>query len=164
MNPAVLVWSANDSENNASIFSAYAENRVVTRSTIAVVAAKTFYSAPITGLKPNTKYNLRCGAAEEMREVRSFKTAPDNRGQYTFLYMSDSQASGNHSRAWQANLDIAKAMYPEASFIYIAGDLTNTAQNEGQWESFFNQPGNAFLYHVGNTGNSRDFKPVIGFA
>lgn len=33
-------------------------------------------------------------------------------------------------------------MYPDASFLYIAGDLTNTTGDEGQWESFFNQPGN----------------------
>jgi 3',5'-cyclic AMP phosphodiesterase CpdA len=36
-------------------------------------------------------------------------------------------------------------MYPGASFLYIAGDLTNTAANEGQWESFFNQPGNSMF-------------------
>jgi hypothetical protein len=76
-------------------------------------------------------------------EVKSFKTAKAGTDQYTFIYIADSQVAGNNSKAWNANLDIIKQKYPDSKFIYIAGDLTDTAANEGQWESFFNQPGNA---------------------
>lgn len=147
-NPAVLVWEKNAKEETAEVFAATVETRDVNLSTILdssnqPITKKNFYSAEITGLKPNKEYSYRCGTRDAWSDVRSFKTAPDHNGEFTFIYVSDSQVSGNHSKAWQANLDIAKKMYPDAKFIYIAGDLTNTADNEGQWESFFNQPGNA---------------------
>ena len=146
--PIVTVWMKNKNESTAVKFNAKVETRTVANSTIVdsnnmKITKKNFYSATITGLKPNTEYSYRCGVAGAMSNAGSFKTAPNNNGEYTFIYVSDSQVSGNHSKAWQANLDIAKKMYPGASFIYIAGDLTNTTNDEGQWESFFNQPGNA---------------------
>lgn len=146
--PMVSVWEKNAKESTAVKFNAKVETRNVSNSTILNgsgqrISMKNFYSAAITGLKPNKEYNYRCGATDAMSEVKSFKTAPNNNGEYTFIYVSDSQVSGNHSKAWQANLDTAKKMYPNAKYIYIAGDLTNTAADEGQWESFFNQPGNA---------------------
>ncbi|OPX84111.1 MAG: Calcineurin-like phosphoesterase [Pelotomaculum sp. PtaB.Bin104] len=149
--PVVQVWQANKDESSAVEFTAQAEKRAVTYSTMGA-AEKNFYSATITGLKPNTQYSYRCGTEEEMSEVHSFETAPDNNGKYTFIYFSDSQVAGNHSLAWQANLDIAEEMYPDAKFIYIAGDLTDKAQNEGQWEAFFNQPGNA-MFNEDFSGN-----------
>jgi PAS domain S-box-containing protein len=36
---------------------------------------------------------------------------------------------------------MAEETVPDAEFLYIAGDLTDTAVNEGQWEGFFNQEG-----------------------
>ena len=143
--PIVMVWQANKKESSAVQFDANVETRTVTSSTITGVTEKNFYSATITGLKPNTEYSYKVGTAEEMSEERGFETAPNNNGKYTFLYFSDSQVKENHSRAWQANLDMAQEIYPDASFAYIAGDLTDKAQNEGQWESFFNQTGNAMF-------------------
>jgi hypothetical protein len=143
--PVVMVWPANSRESGAMEFDAQVETRTVDSSNISGVTAKNFYSAAITGLKPNTAYCYRVGTAGEMSEAGSFETAPDNNGQYTFIYFSDSQVSGVHSLAWQANLDMAEEMYPDASFLYIAGDLTDKAQNEGQWESFFNQPDNTMF-------------------
>lgn len=151
----VTVWEKGANEKTAIPFSATIEKRQVSNSTIVdsvyqavynpsqFVTEKNFYSATITGLKPDTEYSYRCGTSEIMSEARSFKTAQANEDEYTFIYISDSQVSGNHSKGWNANLDIAKSKYPNAKFIYIAGDLTDKAANEGQWESFFNQPGNA---------------------
>ena len=147
-NPVVMVWAKNSKESSAVAFNAAVETMTISNSTILDssnnrITMKNFYSAAITGLKPNTEYSYRCGVAGSMSEVKTFKTASNSNGEFTFLYFSDSQVSGNHSKAWQTNLDIAKKMYPDASFIYIAGDLTNTTADEGQWESFFNQQGNA---------------------
>lgn len=141
--PKVLVWEASKSESSAATFDATTETRTVSASTIAGVTQKSFNTVTLTGLTSDREYSYRVGTAGAMSEVKSFRTASENNGKYTFIYVSDSQVSGNHSKAWQANLDAAKKMYPDASFIYIAGDLTNTANDEGQWESFFNQPGNA---------------------
>lgn len=136
----VVVWRANKDESSAVTFNAQVETRAVSKSTIS--SQKNFYSASITDLEPNTNYSYRVGTAAQMSDVRSFKTGPNNKGRYTFIYFSDPQNNSIHARGWNANLDLAKQMYPDASFIYIAGDLTDTTNNEGQWELFFNQPGN----------------------
>lgn len=144
----VMVWEKAAGENTAVTYNANIENRTVSNSTIKTgsgqtVTNKNFYSAAVTGLKPNTEYYYKCGALSIMSQVRSFTTAKISNEEYTFIYISDSQVSDNNSKGWNANMDIAKQKYPDAKFIFIAGDITNTAANEGQWESFFNQPGNA---------------------
>jgi hypothetical protein len=50
------------------------------------------------------------------------------------------------------NLEMAEQTVPDAEFLYMAGDLTNTAANEGQWEGFFNQEGNT-AYNTEYEGN-----------
>ncbi|KNY27055.1 fibronectin type III domain-containing protein [Pseudobacteroides cellulosolvens] len=144
----VSVWEKTYNEDAAVHYPAKIEKRAVSSSTLKdvnnnAVISKNFYSATLTGLKPDTEYFYRCGASGMMSEIKSFKTAKESDDPYTYIYISDSQVSGNDSKGWNANLDIIKKMYPDAKFIYIAGDLTNTAANEGQWESFFNQPGNS---------------------
>ncbi|KNY27643.1 fibronectin type III domain-containing protein [Pseudobacteroides cellulosolvens] len=144
----VSVWEKTYGETGAGAYTAKIEKRTVSSSTLKdknnqAVTSKNFYSTTLTGLKANTEYQYRCGTTGMMSEIKSFKTAQDNQDTYTYIYMSDSQVSGNNSKGWNANLDIIKNKYPNAKFIYIAGDLTDTAANEGQWESFFNQPGNA---------------------
>lgn len=141
--PVVLMWESGEHENDAVEFDAQLETKKVTDSTIPGVTQKNFYSATIDYLKANTQYYYRVGQKGAMSEVRSFKTAPDTDSGYTFIYYADPQVFGIHSRGWQANLDAAEGLYPDASFIYVAGDFTNDAHNEGQWESFFNQAGNA---------------------
>ena len=141
-NPIALVWQANKKENSAVKFDAQAVTRTVSSSTISGVTQKNFYSVTIDGLKANIKYNYRIGTEGAMSEVHSFETAPANNGKYTFIYFSDSQCKDAHAKGWQANLDAAEEFCPNAKFLYIAGDLTDTANNEGQWESFFNEKGN----------------------
>lgn len=98
-NSVVLVWAKNDKESSTQTFTATAVMNTVSKSTIPGVTSKTFYSAKVTGLKANREYLYRCGTPGEMSAVHSFKTAPNNNGSYTFLYVSDSQVSGNHSKA-----------------------------------------------------------------
>jgi|GEM_PF-792566 len=144
----VMVWKQNADESTAIEYNASTEKRTVSNSTLKdsndqTITEKNFYSATVAGLQANTEYKYRCGAGNNMSGVRSFTTAQTNNDEYKFIYVSDSQVKDSHSKAWNANLDIAKDMYPDAKFVYIAGDLTDTAANEGQWESFYNQPGNA---------------------
>ncbi|PNR97215.1 metallophosphoesterase family protein [Petrotoga sp. 9PWA.NaAc.5.4] len=158
-NPKVLVWEKGTDESTAKTFCANVEKREVINSTIPGVKEKNFYSATIYNLKPGTEYNYRVGVEEAMSEVKSFKTAQVSNEEFTFLYFADPQMSGAHAKGWHAIQDIAKEMYPNAEFIYIAGDLTNTANDEGQWESFFNQPGNA-QYNTKFDGNLIQELPV----
>ncbi|MGB4439202.1 MAG: metallophosphoesterase family protein, partial [Sedimentibacter sp.] len=142
----VKVWKGAD-ESTAVYHDAVIEKRTVGSSTIKdsssqPITEKNFYSVTIKGLTPDTEYNYKLGTDAAMSGVRSFKTAQDDKGEFSFIYVSDSQVDGDHAKGWNANLDVMKEKYPNAKFIYIAGDLTNTTANEGQWESFFNQPGN----------------------
>lgn len=57
--------------------------------------------------------------------------------------MTDPQSSGSNGRAITSTTQFIKSENPDAKFLYIAGDLTDTAANEGQWEAFFNAPGNS---------------------
>jgi hypothetical protein len=147
--PSVVVWQSNKRETSAVTFKANAETRSVSRSTLKDEAGlwvmqKTFYSAKVTGLKADTEYSYRAGSKGAMSEVKSFTTAPNNNGRFTFLYFSDPQVSGpTHVKSWPMNLEMAEATVPEAEFLYIAGDLTDKAQYEDQWEGFYNQEGNA---------------------
>ncbi|AEE96913.1 cell wall-binding repeat-containing protein [Mahella australiensis] len=147
----VKVWEKNAEESTAVTYEASIEKRTVVESIIKdengqVITEKNFYSATLDELKPNTEYSYRLvaydGETKITGEVRNFKTAPASEDPYTFIYVADPQVSGFHAKAWNANLDIAKEMFPDARFIYIAGDLTDKTPNEGQWEGFFNQPGN----------------------
>ncbi len=97
-NPVVLVWQANERESSAATFTASATTRAVSSSTIAGVTQKTFYSAAITGLKKGTDYSYRVGTHGHTSDVRSFKTAGDNNGSFTFIYFSDSQTRDIHAR------------------------------------------------------------------
>lgn len=146
-NPVVLVWKGTEAESTATRIEAQVETRNVTNSTIKdgenqAITAKNFYTAAITKLQPNTEYKYRVGVENAMSEIAAFTTAQDNNDGYTFIYFADSQVSGNHAKGWNANLDIVKDMFPASKFLFIAGDLTDKASNEGQWESFFNQIGN----------------------
>lgn len=144
----VKVWENGTDENTAVNYNAAIEKRTLANSTIKdgsdqTITEKNFYSATVDGLNPDTEYNYRLGTDAAMSNIRTFKTAQSGTEEFSFIYVSDSQVDGDHAKGWNANLDIMKEKYPNSKFIYIAGDLTNTAGNEGQWESFFNQPGNA---------------------
>jgi hypothetical protein len=149
----VVVWQSNKRESSAVTFQdTTPEIRTVSASTIPGTTQKTFFSVKVTGLKSDTRYSYRVGSEGAMSEVRSFTTAPDNNGQFTFVYFSDSQIGAPHEKSWQMNLEMAEQTVPDAEFLYMAGDLTNTAANEGQWEGFFNQEGNT-AYNTEYEGN-----------
>ncbi len=151
-NAMIRVWDWNRPESSAKSFAVTATTMPVSNSSILVdgvpVATKTFYSAKIDGLRANRTYKYRVGSEGNYSDVKSFTTAPDNNGKFTFVYFSDSQIkktdAKDDSSAWQVNLERVEAFVPRAEFIYIAGDLTDTANNEGQWEGFFNQPGSGY--------------------
>lgn len=144
-NPIVLVWESGKDEAEAIAFEAKAVKRSVNGSTIKngrkKVSSKNFYRAPITGLAPGKAYNYRCGVPGYMSAPAAFKTAAAGNDPYTFFFVADPQVTGHHSNGWHANLGIMRKMYPDASFMLITGDFTDN-NNEGQWESLFNQPGN----------------------
>jgi len=130
------------------IFDAVKTNRSVSSSSMRLangttaVSQKAFYVVNITGLSPNTDYSYVCSAVDtdgiaHESAVCAFRTAPEAKDAFSFIYLSDTQMSGTNGKAATVNSSLWAAHDP--SFVYIAGDLTDTATNEGQWEIFFNQ-------------------------
>ncbi|MDR2713579.1 MAG: fibronectin type III domain-containing protein, partial [Clostridiales bacterium] len=155
VNPQVTVTANGESKT----FNAVKTVRTVSSSNLrtaanAAITQKAFYTADLTGLTSNTKYTYVCsaqnaaGSETYSSKACTFVTAPEGKDEYTFIYLSDTQSSGVNGKAITANTSVFKEKYPNASFIYIAGDLTDTSTNEGQWEMFFNQKADSYA----NTG------------
>jgi len=119
--------------------SAYAEKSVSSGS----VAKKTFYTALAEGLTPNTDYIFRVGNKDSGAWTRgSFKTAlaAGAKDSFTFNYLTDPQVdNASDAKAASASFNYVKAL--GNPFTYVAGDFTNSASHEGQWEMFFNGAG-----------------------
>ncbi|MCL1901610.1 MAG: metallophosphoesterase [Firmicutes bacterium] len=129
--------------------------RSVSNSTINIegsgskVAQKVFFTVTLTGLNAKTNYECICYTSDGTDEYESVKhefwTAANKNDpeEFRFVYMTDPQSSGSNGRAITSTTQFIKSENPDAKFLYIAGDLTDTAANEGQWEAFFNAPGNS---------------------
>ena len=145
-------------------FNAAKTNRSVSTSSMRLensgnVTQKAFYVANLTGLSANTTYNYVCSAVDAGGTTyesigNTFKTAPSANDAFSFIYLSDTQTSGTNGKAMTVNSSFWAEHDP--SFVYIAGDLTDTATNEGQWEIFYNQktPGMANANQFSNNYSS----------
>ncbi|MDR1135263.1 MAG: metallophosphoesterase [Clostridiales Family XIII bacterium] len=104
-------------------------------------ANKYFHKIAVTGLSPATTYNYIIGAAPNTFEGK-FKTAPaqGNKDSFKFVYLADTQvANADNAKALGATLDEVAKMNPD--FVYLAGDITDTATAEDQWEGMFRNAG-----------------------
>ncbi len=112
----------------------------VTRGTSAV-AGEEYVHATLTGLKPGT-YSYRVGSeAGGWTDIEQFRVY-ENTLEHEFTFMGDAQigASGNVEKdraGWQATLDAANEMYPNAQFMYSAGDQVQTyAGDAGEYRAY----------------------------
>ncbi len=115
-----------------------------------------FYTVSLTGLEPDTEYVYRVGDAEQgyWSTLGSFSTAPVENKAITFIYMSDSQVS-NSSDAFRTTFNTAQRLYPNATFTYFGGDMTENGFAHGQWDLLFEGGQDAFRKTVvsATTGN-----------
>ena len=152
----------------AKSFSAVKTIRSVTNSNMrtagnVTVTQKAYYVATVAGLEPGASYTYVCSAlstngTEYEGEPRTFKTAPENKDDFTFIYLSDTQTSSTYGKALTANNSVFSQNVPDASFIFIGGDHTDTNTNEGQWEMLFNQKANSY---VNNNLVNNNFKNTM---
>ena len=103
-------------------------------------AGKYFHRIMLTGLQPGTQYVYTVGVDESFQG--NFKTAPakGSKGSFSFALLADTQvSSADDAKALGANLQqVADGKY---DFVYLAGDHTDIATNETQWEQLFNNGG-----------------------
>ena len=104
-------------------------------------ASKYYHKIPVLGLEPATEYHYTVGIAPNTYSGK-FKTAPAKGSKDTikFVYLADTQVSNaTTGKALGATLAEVNNMAPD--FVYLAGDITDIATDEGQWEQIFNNSG-----------------------
>lgn len=103
---------------------------------------KYFHGISATSLQPNAKYEYTVGDGVNTFNG-TFKTAPakGSKDSFKFVYLADTQVSnGTNAKALGANLEqISKR--DDVDFVYLAGDQTDSAANESQWENLFYNDG-----------------------
>ena len=105
-------------------------------------ANKYFHKIAVSNLEANTNYEYKVGSGENVYNGK-FKTAPEkgSKESFKFAYIADTQvANATDAKALGATLAEVNKIN-DLSFVYMAGDITDTATNEAQWEYLFNNDG-----------------------
>jgi hypothetical protein len=105
-------------------------------------AGKFFHAIAVSGLEPDTEYEYTAGFGANTYSG-SFKTAlaKGSKDSFKFAYLADTQVSNaTNAKALGATLDEVNKI-PDLDFVYIAGDVTDTATSESQWEQLFYNSG-----------------------
>ncbi|WHS35785.1 immunoglobulin-like domain-containing protein [Auritidibacter ignavus] len=111
--------------------------QAVTRGTSAV-EGEDFVHATLTGLTPGV-YSYRVGSEEGgWTDIEQFRVYEDTL-EHQFTFVGDAQIGSGlgtslgirkHGEGWQATLDAANELYPEAQFVYSAGDQVETSSGK----------------------------------
>ncbi|WP_410810778.1 fibronectin type III domain-containing protein [Micromonospora sp. 067-2] len=96
--------------------------------------------ATISNLHEKTAYSYRVGAEGNWSPAYAFKTQ-DFEGDYDFLFFGDPQIGSSGDRlkdqaGWEETLKVATAANPNAELLVSGGDHVESANDEGQWDSF----------------------------
>ena len=175
----VLNIGADDTQRNLVWYSTATEGQVVSvqekgnaasakivapvKSKAANKAGFTAHQATLEGLKASTTYEYKVGSeADGWSATYEFKTAGDD--SFQFLAYGDPQmGSGGgiptDAGAWQNNLQVSLAEYPNADFLMSLGDQVNTAGSESEYTEFLAPDElrtNALSTNIGNHDNGSD--------
>ncbi len=112
----------------------------------------------VKSLEPDTNYEYRVGSPE--REIWSnwytFKTAPPQTKNFSFMYLGDAQVGWEE---WGKLLATAIEKNPECVFILMAGDLSNRGNERDDWDLFFHYAGEIFAkYPIVPTIGNHEYK------
>lgn len=134
---AYLTYSAPDAVHGAVTVTGPAGTAVYTAAPVwSDPAGKYLYTAEVTGLFPGCTYTYEISGAC----AGTFQTAADD-GAFTFAFLTDPQiGSMTDARATGAMFSLLNSR-DDLAFAYIAGDLTDSARSERQWELLFRSGG-----------------------
>ena len=110
------------------------------------ISGKYIHEIAVSGLEAYTDYEYTVGDGFNSKSG-TFRTAlaQNDTRTFTFAYIADTQVSNaSNAKALGATLAAVNEMNPD--FVYLAGDTTDSATNESQWEWLFNNDG---LYPTG---------------
>lgn len=94
-----------------------------------------FHSVTFSDLKPDTLYAYRVGSGEIWSSWYQFRTASAEPDDFTFIYFGDAQ--NNLLALWSRAIRTAVLDAPHADFIIHAGDLIDHANNDSEWQEWF---------------------------
>ena len=98
-----------------------------------------YHSVNFVNLEANTTYGYRVGDGDHWSEWIHFKTAAQSEAPFSFLYVGDAQ---NYVlELWSRLIRQGYKSNPDAAFIIHAGDLINNANNDKQWNEWFEAGG-----------------------
>ena len=94
-----------------------------------------FHSVTFSDLKPDTLYAYRVGSEKIWSAWYQFRTAEANSNSFSFIYFGDAQ--NNLLSLWSRVIRASILEAPKATFLLHAGDLVNSANNDSDWEDWF---------------------------
>lgn len=111
------------------------------------------FSAALENLDPETIYEYTVGdpSTDEWSEIKSFTTAPERPGRFSFVYFGDTQASPVEFGQLLGEVD---NRYRETAFYLIAGDLVEDGEWRYMWDSF--------AYSVSSVFSGKPVAPTLG--
>ncbi|OQA08179.1 MAG: Calcineurin-like phosphoesterase superfamily domain protein [Bacteroidetes bacterium ADurb.Bin397] len=92
--------------------------------------------ALITGLTSDTQYSYRVGKEGAWSDIRTFKTAKTGIHDYSFIYITDTQANTESNfNVSKMTLEAAYEKVENPEFVLVNGDLVETnGSNNSEWE------------------------------
>lgn len=117
------------SSGNSSVSSATGLSSGVKRSYIS-------NKVLVTGLLPNTTYSYRVGKENAWSNIRSFKTADAAANDFSFIYITDTQANTEDNfNVSKRTLESAFQQVQNPSFVLVNGDLVESRGGDNsEWE------------------------------
>ncbi|MEA4935587.1 MAG: fibronectin type III domain-containing protein [Paludibacter sp.] len=124
------------------------------------------HKALATGLNPNKVYSYRVGKDGAWSSIRNFQTAKNNKDDFSFIYITDTQANSNDNFDCSAEaLREAFRMADNPLFALVMGDLVETqgsSNSEWEYEQFFEKMQDVWsklpiVSTIGNHDNSSNF-------
>jgi hypothetical protein len=112
-----------------------------------------------TGLTANTTYSYLVGKAGAWSSIRSFRTAKSTKEEFSFIYITDTQANSNDNFDCSSNtLTEAFDKVTDPLFVLVMGDLAESqgsSNSEWEYEQFFERMQNVWskLPIVATIGN-----------
>lgn len=118
------------------------ETKATGTNRFSYIAQKYLHTVKVTGLTASTEYEYTIGTGAYAYKG-TFKTTPKKGSEdaFSFAYIADSQVS-NEENAKAAGATFAQLNgCKDLAFTYLAGDVTDNATAEKQWEQLFDNGG-----------------------